>query len=251
MKKVLITRPRLQADAFAQSLLSAGFQPVFFPVIEIQPIEDNLPLDCALTVLHKYDWVIFTSVNAVEVVLGRLPGTPAARGEALPRFAAIGPKTAAALTERGVTPTFVPQEYVAESIMPGLGELCGKWVLLPRAEIARKVLPEAIAAAGGIAHEIAVYRTLPAEPDPDGLAAVRAGVDVVTLTSPSAVHNFVAILREHGLDPHHLPGAPKFACIGPITEAAAREEGLDDLSVAKEFTTDGLVDLLSGLVKKE
>src|SRR4030065_409376 len=77
---------------------------------------------------------------------------------------AVGPKPSAALRVRGVKPDFVPDEYVAEAILPGLGCLDGRWVLLPRADIARPALAQAIQAVGGIAHEIAVYRTLPANP---------------------------------------------------------------------------------------
>jgi uroporphyrinogen III methyltransferase/synthase len=119
--------------------------------------------------------------------------------------------------------------------------------LLPRAEIARKALPEAIFEAGGIPHEISVYKTLPAQPDPEGLTALKAGVDIVTLTSPSTVHNFIALARQNGLDPLALPGNPLFACIGPITEQAAREEGLINFVTAKEYTTEGLVEAISKL----
>ena len=163
------------------------------------------------------------------------------------KFATIGPKTAEALHARGINPDFVPDEYVAEAILPGLGDLRGRWVLLPRAEIARKALPEAICEAGGIAHEIAVYRTLPAQADPDALAAFRSGVDIITLTSSSTVYNLIAIARASGLDPFHLPGNPLFACIGPVTEQTAREEGLVNLVTAKEFTTEGLIDAISYL----
>ena len=163
------------------------------------------------------------------------------------KFAAIGPKTAGSLKEHGITPNYVPEEYVAEAILPGLGDLIGKWVLLPRAEIARKALPEAIFNAGGIPHEITVYKTLPSQPDPNGLAALRSGVDVITLTSPSTVQNFVAIAEKNGLDPFNLPNNPQFACIGPITAQAANEAGLSNLVVAKEYTTDGLMAVLNEL----
>jgi len=255
MKRILITRPRAQADDFAERLRAAGFEPIFFPVIEIRPIENNLALERALSKLNCYDWVVFTSVNAVDVVFDSLRiATDAKRlGENTfslslrdagvnPRVAAIGPKTAEALRARGVTPDFVPEQYVAESILPGLGDLLGKWVLLPRAEIARKALPEAICEAGGIPHEIAVYKTLPVEPSPEGLDALKSGVDIVTLTSPSTVQSFTAIARQHGLDPLSLPGNPLFACIGPITEQAAREEGLVNLVTAREYTTEGLIE---------
>ena len=243
MKRILVTRPRAQADSFVEGLRVAGFEPIYFPVIEIRSVEDNSRLDQALVQIDKYDWVVFTSVNGVEVVFARLE-----KYSSLPRVAAIGPKTAEALQARGVTPDFVPDEYVAEAILPGLGDLQGKCVLLPRAEIARKALPEAILSAGGIAHEIAVYKTLPAQSDADGLAALKSGVDVITLTSPSTVQNFVAIINQNGLDPLKLPNNPLFACIGPITEQAAREEGLSNLVVAKEYTTEGLIQILSDLV---
>jgi uroporphyrinogen III methyltransferase / synthase len=124
-----------------------------------------------------------------------------------------------------VTPDFVPDEYVAEAILPGLGDLRGRWVLLPRAEIARKALPEAIAAAGGVAHEIAVYQTVPAEPDPDGLAALKSGVDAVTFTSPSTVENFVELVRRAGSIRCIFPEIPKLLALVPITEKAAQEAG--------------------------
>jgi uroporphyrinogen-III synthase len=241
MKRILITRPRAQANGFAEKLRAAGFDPIFFPVIEIQPIENNVALQRALSKIECYDWLVFTSVNAVEVVFRQW------KNGSWPQVAAIGPKTAQALKARGITPDFVPDEYVAEAILPGLGDLRGRWVLLPRAEIARKALPEAICEAGGIPHEIAVYKTLPAQPDPQGIAALKAGVQFVTLTSPSTVQNFVGIAQQIGLDPLSLPGNPLFACIGPITEQAAREEGFVNIMTAKEYTTEGLIEAISGL----
>ena len=243
MKRILVTRPRAQADSFVEGLRAAGFEPIYFPVIEIQSVEDHSELDQALVQINKYDWVVFTSVNGVKVVFNKLK-----KYSSLPRVAAIGPKTAEALKARGVIPDFIPEQYVAEAILPGLGDLRGKWVLLPRAEIARRALPEAVIKSGGMAYEIAVYKTLPAQPDVEGLAALKAGVDVVTLTSPSTVQNFVAIAKQNGLDPLCLPNNPLFACIGPITEQAAREEGLSNLVVAKEYTTEGLIQILTDLV---
>jgi uroporphyrinogen-III synthase len=257
--KVLITRPRNQADSFANALAKAGFEPVFFPVIEICPFEENVALDRAITKLNCYDWIVFTSVNGVDAFFNVIASRRRSnllvdegiasvalfpRNDTNPKVAAIGPKTAQSLEARGVTPDFVPDEYVAEAILPGLGDLRGRWVLLPRAEIARKALPEAIVEAGGIAHEIAVYQTLPAEPDPDGLAALKSGVNAVTFTSPSTVENFIEIVSSVGLDPLSLPGNPKITCIGPITQKAAEEAGFVDVIVAEEYTSEGIVKLL-------
>jgi len=243
MRRILVTRPHAQADSFGEGLRAAGFEPVYFPVIEIRPIEDSTALNKAFDQMHCYAWVIFTSVNAVDVVFDKSSKISGAGV----KFAAIGPKTAEALKARGITPDFIPQEYVAEAILPGLGDLNGKWILLPRAEIARKELPEAIVKAGGIAHEISVYKTLPTQPNPEGLAALKSGVDVVTFTSASAVENFIAVARQNKLDPLNLPNNPRFACIGPITEQAARAAGLFNLVIAKEYTTEGLIEAIRSL----
>ncbi len=236
MSRILVTRPRAQADEFMQGLREAGFDPIPFAVIEIRPMENNPDLDRALANLGSYDWIVFTSVNGATAVLSRMP-----EGTKLPRVAAIGPKTAEILRKRGVAPEFVPKEYVAESILPGLGDVKGKRVLLPRAEIARKALPDVICAAGGMADEIAVYQTLPGESDAVGLAAIRQGIDWITFTSPSTVENFGEIVRRARLDPLQLPGQPRIACIGPITEKAARDAGFAVALVAKDYTTEGLI----------
>ena len=242
--KVLITRSRTQSESFGEALRIAGFEPIYFPVIEIRAVENNAELDSAIKNLARYEWVVFTSANAVNVFFEQ--GQPQTLST---RVAVIGPKTAEALRKHNIEPDFVPKEYVAEAILPGLGDLKNKWVLLPRAEIARQELSEAILMAGGIAHEIVVYRTLPAEIDMDGLAALRMGVNVITFTSASTVKNFVAIMYQNKLDPLNLPNNPLFACIGPITEQAAREEGFSNLVVAKEYTTEGLIQIISNLEK--
>lgn len=248
--KVLITRPRAQADDFADKLRAAGFEPILFPVIEIRPVKDNAALVRTIEHLENYAWVIFTSVNAVAVVVEGFTTENTEKRNSVNsvfsgvKIAAIGPKTAEALRKHGVEPDFIPEEYIAEAVLPGLGDVTGKWILLPRAEIARADLPEAIARAGGIPHEIIVYRTLPATVDPQGLNALKAGVDAIAFTSASTVENFVALCRQHKLDPLNLPNRPLIACIGPITAQAAREAGFENVVAAKEYTTDGLVSLL-------
>ena len=239
--KVLITRPHTQAHDFAEKLRAAGFEPIFFPVIEIRPVENNTELENALKNIQQYDWVVFTSVNAVDAVLK----ISAPSVFSMVKIAAIGPKTADALRKQNIEPDFIPEEYVAKAILPGLGDVKNKRILLPRAEIARQELPEAIASTGGIAHEIIVYQTLPAEVDLNGLDALKSGVDIITFTSASTVQNFIAVCEQNGLDPLNLPNNPLFACIGPVTEQAAHEEGLDNLIVAKEYTTEGLIEVIT------
>lgn len=271
--KILITRPRTQSTAFGAALQQAGFEPVYFPVIEIRPMEDLSALDEALANIERYAWVVFTSTNGIEIFFDqvnftaehahlswrKVPGKNAEKNKNISaisalsavKIAAVGKKTAESLRKHGIEPFFVPDDFVSDEILPGLGDLQGKWVLLPVAEIARKVLPQAITAAGGVAHEIAVYRTLPAAVNAEGLSALKAGVDWITFTSPSTVQNFAQLARQNGLDSLNLPGNPKIACIGPITEKAALDEGFTVDATAGEFTTEGIIEVINRQVNKE
>ncbi len=240
--RVLVTRPSHKTAEFASALRKIGAEGVFLPCIEIQPVADTTILDRALSHLDCYDWLVFTSVTAVEVVCKRLVdlGVEASPGDI--RLAAVGPQTAASMRDHGLPLDFVPHQYLAEALLPGLGDLCGCWVLLPTADIADDFLPRAIQAADGVAHVITAYHnTLPASSDPKGLAGLQEGVDVVTFTSGSTVHNFITITRHAGMDPHKLPGSPKIACIGPKTAAAALEASFKVDIVPDEYTVAGLV----------
>lgn len=255
-KRIVVTRAREQAAGLAEKLAALGAVPILFPTIEIAPLEDYAAVDKAITRLAESQWVIFTSVNGVAAFWERL----AVSGKDESAFtsvkvAAIGPATGLALEKHGVHPEFIPEEHVAERILDGLGDLRGQWVLLPRAEIARRALVAELISRGAIIQEVVAYRTLPATPDPDGLAELSRGVDAITFTSSSTVQNFSALLSG---GPQHItaaairalgggieqPGAPAravIACIGPITALTARECDLPVDIVAKEYTMDGLV----------
>jgi uroporphyrinogen III methyltransferase/synthase len=237
-KRILVTRPRAQADSLCDRLRALGAQPIVFPTIAIAPPEDYGPLDEALAALREYDWAILTSVNGVAAFWGRLQEIAASVPPGL-RFAAIGPATARALEEQGVRAEFVPDEYVAESLAAGLGEVRGQRVLLARADIARRALADDLRAQGAVVTEVAAYRTVPAEPDPAGLEEMRRGVDAIIFTSSSTVRNFVKMVGDL-----HLEGAA-IACIGPITAASARKAGLTVDVMAQEYTTEGVVAALA------
>jgi len=243
--RVLITRPREQAAAFADALRAIGAEPIFLPTIEIQPVDDTTALDRAIAKLDCYDWLILTSANAVTAVFERMTAIGIDMPPKNLRVAAIGPKTAAKLEDGGFPPDFVPDQHIAETILLGLGDLTDRWVLLPMADIAHNTLPDAIEAAGGIPHVIDSYHTIPVEPDPDGFAALQAGVDVITFTSGSTVRNFFAMANSASLDPLNLPGNPQIACIGPKTAKTARDLGFAVDMVADPHTTDGLVTAIS------
>jgi uroporphyrinogen-III synthase len=243
-KRVVITRPPSQAEDFAAALREVGAVPVLFPVIQTAPMPDPAPLDRALLKLGCYDWMILTSANGVQAVWDRFQALGISGPPSSLKIAAIGPKTAAALRQHSIEPTFMPDSYIAEAIFPGLGDVRGIWILLPRADLARPALADLIRQAGGVAHEIPAYRTLPLEPDAEAVAALRQGVDIITFTSSSTVHNFVSSVRAAGLLPLRLPGAPRIACIGPITAATAQEYGYMVDVIAHEYTTAGLLEAL-------
>ena len=237
-KRILVTRARNQAADLDQLLQVEGAEVIQFPTIEISALADTTQLDTALSGLagKAYHWAIFTSVNGVGACAERIRQT----GRSIPhafagtRVAAIGPATAHALETLGIRVEFVPQEFVAERILGGLGPVTGQRILLPRAEIARPALAEALAGAGALVDEIPVYHTLLPAPDAAGLAALRSGVDVILFTSSSTVHNFVLLAGSQ-------IGPAKVACIGPITAGSARALGLPVDSIAREYTIPGLV----------
>jgi uroporphyrinogen-III synthase len=246
-KRILVTRPRAQAADLCARLAALGAEPIVFPTIDIAPLEDTSLLDRAIDQLGRYHWIIFTSVNGVAAFWDRL--TAAGKDvRALNgiHVAAIGPATAKALTDRGLQSRFIPDEYVAEAIVEGIGGVSGRRILLPRADIAREMLALALAQHGAVVDEIAAYRTLPAAPDPIGLSELRRGVDAITFTSSSTVRNFIALVGQGDISPDTV-----IACIGPITANTARELGLRVDVVATEYTMAGLVQALADYFTRE
>lgn len=251
--RVLVTRPPSGGAAFAEALRALGAEPVLAPAIDVRVLEDTTALDLALRRLGTYDWVVFTSANGVRHAWSRLEalGLDAAledgehgRRPGVPRVAAIGPATAAALERRGVRPDYVPPEYVAEALASGLPIGAGARVLCLRADLARPALREILTRRGAHVDDVTAYRTVPQrapEGAHDGGAqGAPPAVDVVTFTSPSTVRGHVARFGAP-------PAATAIVCIGPVTARAARELGLDVRAVAERYTVDGLLDALRRL----
>jgi uroporphyrinogen III methyltransferase/synthase len=238
---VLVTRAREQAGAFAELLEAAGAHVLLVPTIAIEPPDSWVPLDAALA--GDFRWVVFTSVNGVAMVRGRVEAT--GRGRDLlerARLAAIGPATAGALGAWGLTAEVVPGEYVAEDLVGCLRPLVapGERVLLPRAAESRDVLVRELIALGAHVTEVAAYRTRAASEQAGALreALVDRRVDVVTFTSSSTVRSFCALFGAAEL-PRLLSGVT-VACIGPITRATAEGRGLATQIVPEDYTIPGL-----------
>jgi uroporphyrinogen III methyltransferase / synthase len=239
-RSIVVTRPRAQASSFVAGLESLGAEVVQFPTIRVEPVADAEPLLQAAREAGGFDWIVFTSANGVAHFWTALRRAGRdSRSLAGVSVCAIGPATAAALDAHGIRADLLPERYVAESVveaLSGRADVRGKRVLLPRAELARAVLPDELRARGADVVEVVAYRTLP-----DAMEAgwfrqrLEAGaVDVITFTSSSTVQNFVALI---GTD----IGQARVAAIGPVTASTARELGLPVDVEAEEYTVPGLI----------
>jgi uroporphyrinogen-III synthase len=214
---------------------------VLFPTIVTQPARDPEPVRRAIASLEAYGWIVFTSANAVRFFADQLAARPGGRLPPGVHVAAVGSGTAEALAERHMRVDAVPDEFLGSRIAAALGDLTGRRVLLPRADLGRPETPEALRAAGALVDDVTVYHTVPAAPDPAGLARLVAGVHAVTFTSPSTFTNFLALVGARVRDV--LAGAA-VASIGPVTSAAIRDAGYPVHVEPAEHTMAGLVDAL-------
>ncbi len=243
--RILVTRPIQQAQTLSEKLRQLGAVTVELPTIEIIPPENYVPLDRAIRTLSEFDWVIFTSVHGIQFFIRRMIELKVEL-EALRevQVAAIGPATATALERMVKKPDYVPNEYLSERIAEGLGEVKGKHILLPRADIASKKLPALLRERGALLEEVVAYRTvIPRDLTPERLKLILAqGVDLVTFTSPSTVRNIAQVLGEVELE--RFFRNVKVACIGPVTVEATKAFGLDANIVAQNHTIDALVEAI-------
>jgi uroporphyrinogen-III synthase len=240
---VLVGRARAQAGKLAAMLRRQGARVIEVPFIEIRPIRSNPRLDSRLRHLQRYDWLILTSVNGVEVLAERARRLGVRlRGIKMPRVAAIGPATRAAIEKLGVRVSLMPPEYVAESVVRTMRRrVRGKRVLLVRAKVARDVIPAGLRRAGARVDVVAAYRTVVPPGSGARLRAVlrdpRRRPDAICFTSSSTARSFSAML---GRERTWLRGVA-LASVGPVTSETLRELGLRPVVKAKRYDMQGLV----------
>lgn len=245
-RRILITRAREQASAFAQVLEAAGAEVVEFPTIRIVPPDSWEPLDAAIRQLREYRWAIFTSANGVRFFWDRLTaGAKDARDFHGITVCAIGPATAAALLERGLRADLVPGEFTAEALVEVIGNepIRGARILLARAAEAREVIPEELSRRGAVVDVVPAYRTVQNTSDADQLRAMlREGkIHAVTFTSSSTVKHFLDLVGEEA---QALLQGVVVASIGPITAETASRYGIVSQIVPEAYTIPALADAL-------
>ncbi len=241
-RRILVTRAAHQAGKLSEGLRAAGAEPVEVPVLEIQPPASYAPLDVALGQIGKYDWLIFTSANAIHAVVERAAEAGVVLTDGKPLVAAVGKATAEAARQAGFTVALTPKEYVAESLIESLsGRAANQRVLLARAAVARDLIPDKLRATGAVVDVVDAYQNaIPKEAAERLRAALRSHIDAVTFTSSSSATHLAEVARAAGIAFPFAAGA-KAISIGPITSATLRELGWPPAAEADPHDISGLI----------
>jgi uroporphyrinogen III methyltransferase / synthase len=248
-KRVLVTRPRQQSAVLVDKLIELGAAPVVLPTVEIREPSDWRPVDAALRRLREFHWLVFTSANGVDMFLSRLRHIGLdLRALGSLKIAAIGPKTAEELRQRGLAPDLVPPRFQSEHLAEALSAAVtpGQRVLLARADRGRELLREELSRRAEV-EQVAVYSQVDAvEMDTAVVQRLRQGeIDYVTLTSANIARSLLERLDE-GTLARIREGQTRLVTISPVTSAAVRALALPVAAEAPEATIDGI---LTALVK--
>jgi uroporphyrinogen III methyltransferase/synthase len=247
-KGVLVTRPREQAPALSNLLAELGAEPIECPTLEICPPDSWVPVDESIQELSSYDWIIFTSVNGVKAFMGRLWfHQKDARSLGNAKVCCIGPRTEEEANRWGLRADLVPKEFQAEGILDALGGLSiqGQRILIPRAKVAREILPEQLRELGATVRVVHGYQAVPPDSAREPISHRFRNLDIqyLTFTSSSTVKNFCQLFSDRQ-ELQKLTQHATVACIGPITAKTVEEEGLSVDIVAAQNTVPALVDAI-------
>ncbi len=259
-KRVLVTRAEEQAEALSRKLEEFGAETVKMPLIRIEPIESERPMEEAIDKIltQGYDWVVFTSVHGVRTFFERIQKRNIEPSMlASVKFAVIGPATGEELEKHGFKPRAMPERYTNE----GLAEMFEGMLkereqnrpmrfLLWRALGAREILAKRLRELGAIVDEVHAYRTVPNPlTDEQICELIKKPVHFITFTSPSTVRAFFEILGSERAK--QILDNAVVAAIGPVTEQACKEFGVMPEIVAEVHTVDGLVNAIVSWVKSK
>ena len=242
-RRIVVTRAADQAAELSCRLRALGAEPQELPVISLEPPTDPAPLDRAIQNLASYDWVIFTSANGVRFFLNRLDQSQQDLRSLRARICVIGPATRKAIEDLHLKVDLMPKEYVAESLIQAFAaeNLAGQRVLLPRAAVARDVIPEELAKLGANVDVVEAYCNV-VPPDAPARAreifSAEKKPDWITFTSSSTVKNLIAIAGREAIE------GVRIASIGPVTSSTLCAHGLKVDVEAGQFTIDGLVEAI-------
>jgi uroporphyrinogen III methyltransferase/synthase len=245
-KWVVVTRPREQAPALSTLLTAYGAEPLECPTLEIVPPDSWEELDKAIKELPTYQWLVVTSVNGVRAFMGRLRSNQYdARRLAGLGVCCIGPGTAKEMEGYGVQADYIPAIFQAEGLIEMMKEkgVKGQRVLIPRAEVARDLLPDQLRALGAEVRVVTAYRAVSPKVQIKELKdrLLQRQIHYLTFASSSTVRNFCQLFESREELKKLIEGST-VACIGPITAQTVREQGLPVGLVASQNTIPALVE---------
>jgi len=252
-RRVLVTRPKHQAEAMVRQLEILGAVPAVLPAIEIRDPDDWAPVDAALDRLAEFDWLIFTSANGVQGFFKRLLTRGDLRQLGKIRIAAVGPKTAAALRGFHLNADEVPKDtHSSEGLVELLAPaVAGKRVLLARANRGKETLPVELAKVCSVECIVVYEQHDSVDTESDSYAALRRGeIEFITLSSSNIAR---ALLRtfDETLRGRVFRGDVKLIAISGETAAAIREFDLPVDAVAGVTSGDGLIRAVIDRAKAE
>lgn len=249
-RRIVVTRSREQAGELIEMLEELGAEAIASPTIRIAAPEEMEPLDDAVAAVSSFDWIVFASANAVDSVMARVLAAGDVRDLKGVKLCAVGPSTASRLQRYGIRVDLVPDEYRGEAVMDALdaaGGVRGSRVMLPRADIGRDALADALTQAGAIVTDVVAYRTTMSQAGQDGgpdiyRMLLDGQIDGVTFTSASTVRNFARI---HGAEQAaDLLRGTVVASIGPVTAEAGEQLGITTTVMPTRYTIPDMVEAL-------
>jgi uroporphyrinogen III methyltransferase/synthase len=230
-KTIVITRASGQAGELRTQLETVGARVIECPTIQIVPPKSWRPVDEAIKNLNSYQWLLFTSANAIDQFMSRLKGARIT----IP-IAVVGSATAGRLLDYGLRAARIPKDFRAEGLLEIFPEiLVGTRILFPRAEVAREILPDELRRRGATLDVVVVYRTVKAEGGNLREILESEDVDCVVFTSPSTIPEDIGMIQPE----------VAVAVIGPVTREAARLLGLTPTIEPAESTIPALVIAIS------
>jgi uroporphyrinogen-III synthase len=243
---VVNTRSREQAKELTDLLAARGATVIEFPTIRIAPMENREAVQSAVKIVATYDWIVFTSVNAVEYFIAQAweCGLSAFDFESA-KICAVGAATADRIRTRGIRVDVVPRQFTAQNLAAAIrewGELHGKRVLVPCGDQARPILPKELRAAGALVDELVVYRNVPETPGEEEIRKLfePQSPDAVLFTSPTTAANFSDILGPERM--RRLAGKSIFVSIGPATTQKMNELQMMPGAEADPHDLDGMIE---------
>ncbi|MBO9130518.1 uroporphyrinogen-III synthase [Bacillus sp. 165] len=251
-KAILIMRAAEQGKETGETIREYNAIPFVIPLLCIVPSKNDHEIECVLKRLTTYEWVFFTSKNAVHHFFKRLHEYDMTLPKGI-HIAAVGIKTKQAIQEYGYETIFTPSKFVAESFAKEIQPLLksGTRVLFPKGNLARDIISQTLREQGIIVDDVLVYETLENEAAKEELLSVLSQgiLDVITFTSPSTVHTFMKMVE--GTDWKKWTSHCKIACIGPITAKAAQMYELYPHMIPEEYTIGGLLSCISEYYRSE